>query len=145
MNLKLFSLIGFLAAVVALFILVYRQAFVAQGVPAIAVQVLSLLLMVWARITFGSRSFHAVANPTEGGLVTTGPYAHWRHPIYAAVIYAVFAGALSHFSPVNLGLAFVATAGLGVRMYAEEQLVVVRYPEYAAYAARVKRIVPFIF
>ena len=50
--------------------------------------------MVAARITFGRRSFHAAANPTEGGLVTTGPYAYIRHPIYAAILYFVWAGAL---------------------------------------------------
>jgi protein-S-isoprenylcysteine O-methyltransferase Ste14 len=36
------------------------------------------------------------------------------------------------------------TVGLAVRMVAEERLVAERYPEYLAYAARTKRIIPFI-
>ncbi len=48
---------------------------------AIAVQVAAFLLMVAARITFGRRSFHAAANPTSGGVVSSGPYAYVRHPI----------------------------------------------------------------
>jgi hypothetical protein len=39
----------------------------------IGVQCLAAL-MIWARLTFGLRSFHPAANPTRGGLVTTGPY-----------------------------------------------------------------------
>ena len=41
---------------------------------AIALQAIAAVLFVWARATFGLRSFHPAANPTEGGLVTTGPY-----------------------------------------------------------------------
>jgi hypothetical protein len=38
-------------------------------------------------LTFGARSFHAGANPTDGGVVTAGPYRFFRHPIYAAILY----------------------------------------------------------
>lgn len=47
------------------------MALVARGelfdaAPAvIAVQVLALAFMIWARTTFGMRSFHAAANATE--------------------------------------------------------------------------------
>ena len=32
-----------------------------------------------------------------------------------------------------------------IRIAAEERLVLERYPEYAAYAARTKRLIPFVF
>ena len=60
------------------------------------VQVAAVLLMVWARMTFGRRSFHAAANPTAGGLVTWGPYRYWRHPIYSAILLFLWSGVLSH-------------------------------------------------
>ena len=63
----------------------------------IAAQVAAAALMVWARATFGIRSFHATADPTEGGLVTSGPYRIIRHPIYTAVCLFTCAGALAHF------------------------------------------------
>ena len=51
--------------------------------------------MLWARLTFGWRSFHAGARPTEGGIVTRGPY-HWvRHPIYLAILLFTWAGVAS--------------------------------------------------
>jgi hypothetical protein len=51
----------------------------------LAPEAAAMALMLWVRVTFDRRSFHAVANPTEGGLVTTGPYRFVRHPIYTAV------------------------------------------------------------
>ena len=68
--------------------MVQRQELFAGSAPGLVVQVFAIGLMIAARITFGLRSFHAAANPTAGGLVTRGPYALLRHPIYAAVLYS---------------------------------------------------------
>lgn len=111
----------------------------------IAVQVAAFSLMVAARITFGRRSFHAAADPTEGGLVTTGPYAYFRHPIYAAILYFIWAGALDHFSWRVLAWAELITAGAFTRMHIEEYLLVRTYPEYRQYKKRVKKVIPFVY
>jgi protein-S-isoprenylcysteine O-methyltransferase Ste14 len=114
-------------------------------VPAlVAAQVLAGLVMLWARVTFGRRSFHGAANPTEGGLVTTGPYRFIRHPIYSAILFFLWLGVASHPSWGNAALAFIASAAAAVRIVSEERLVLARYPEYTAYAARTKLIIPFI-
>jgi protein-S-isoprenylcysteine O-methyltransferase Ste14 len=57
-----------------------------------SVQLLALGLFLWARITFGRRSYHFVADPTKGGLVLGGPYRYIRHPIYAAMRLFTLAG-----------------------------------------------------
>jgi protein-S-isoprenylcysteine O-methyltransferase Ste14 len=131
--------------VVGLVGLFYAGAFFARRPAVIAIQVAAFLLMVAARITFGRRSFHAAANPTEGGLVTSGPYAYVRHPIYAAVMYFIWAGALDDFSWGVLAYAELITAGAFTRMHIEEYLLVRKYPEYRTYKARVRRIVPFVY
>jgi protein-S-isoprenylcysteine O-methyltransferase Ste14 len=100
--------------------------------------------MIAARLTFGRRSFHAAANPTAGGLVTTGPYRFWRHPIYAAVLYFMWAAALDYHSAPAIAAVMLATIGAAVRMYAEETLLVTAYPDYAAYSARTARVIPFV-
>ena len=145
MNLKFASTAGFVAAVLALVILVFRESILAVGLFAILVQVFAVLLMLWARVTFGRRSFHAAADPTEGGLVTSGPYHYFRHPIYAAIMYFLWAGILSHLSLLNALIGLAATVGLFIRIFAEERLVTERYPSYGEYAARTKRIIPFVF
>jgi protein-S-isoprenylcysteine O-methyltransferase Ste14 len=145
MTWKRASFFGFVVAVLCLLWLVFDSAIFGNGPVTIAIQVAAAALMVWARVTFGRRSFHAVANPTEGGLVTNGPYRYLRHPIYAAVLYFLWAGIAAHLSLAHVIVALVATAGLAVRILAEEILIVGKYPEYAGYAARTRRVVPFAF
>jgi protein-S-isoprenylcysteine O-methyltransferase Ste14 len=143
--LKLASISGFCVAVLALMLLIMRDSILAIGFVAIIIQVLSVLLMLWARFTFGFRSFHASANPTEGGLITSGPYHYLRHPIYAAVIYFLWTGIVSHWSLSNVILGLAATVGLFIRIFAEERLVAKRYPNYEEYARHTKRIIPYVF
>ncbi|MGD1007996.1 MAG: methyltransferase [Ignavibacteriaceae bacterium] len=144
MNLKRFSRGGFAIAVLALVTLTFRESILANGIAAILIQIIAILLMIWARVTFGGRSFHATADPTEGGLITFGPYHYIRHPIYAAIMYFLWAGIYSHFSLLNVLLGLGATFGLIIRILAEEHLVTERYPEYIEYARRTKRIIPFL-
>jgi protein-S-isoprenylcysteine O-methyltransferase Ste14 len=144
-NLKWVGVVAYVVLIFTIGGLVLRQSLFASGLVGIAVQVLSVLLLLWARLTFGRRSFHLAANPTEGGLVTTGPYRFLRHPIYSAFLYFFWAGVLSHISVVNCLLALIATSATAVRIVAEERLLVKRYPEYVAYMARTKRIIPLLF
>ena len=143
-NLKNASILGFLFAVAALVALLYRKSLLGTGPISDTIQILAVLLMVWARITFGKRSYHAVANPTGGGLVTSGPYKFLRHPIYAAILYFVWAGISVHASLINCLLGLAVTIGLVIRLFAEERLVTQQYPEYVDYAKHAKRIIPFI-
>ena len=145
-NLKYASLFGWLCAIPALIVQLNMHVLFATEVTGITIQVLAVVLMLWARITFGRRSFHAAANPTEGGLVTHGPYKYLRHPIYAAIIYFTWSGVISNgITATSAMLVIVITLGLSVRMIAEEKLVAEKYPDYTGYAARTKRVIPFIF
>ena len=130
--------------IVALGALDMRDSIFGDTPLPIAVQVTSVLLMLWARRTFGWKSFHATASPTECGLVTSGPYKFLCHPIYAAALYFTWAGVLSHPDISNVILGILAIAGAEMRMLSEEKLLVERYPDYIEYAKRTKRIVPFV-
>ena len=136
------SLLGFALIVIALAALLAMNAIFSPKPWVIALQVVSALLMVWARMTFGMRSLHADAKPTAGGLVTSGPYHYIRHPIYAAICLFVWAGVLAHLSPLTIFLGFLATVGILVRLRCEETLLTEQYPEYRDYSARTKRLLP---
>lgn len=135
-----------LATIIAL--LVVTHSVIAKLPVGIAIQIAAAVLMLWARITFGVRSFHAAANPTQGGLVTNGPYRYWRHPIYAAILIFLWTGVLTQGvmpSLLSLLLAVIATIATAVRINSEETLLKETFPDYAAYSARTKRIIPFLF
>ena len=136
------SLLGLFLATIGMVGLLLAHALFATGWLGLAVQVAAALLMAWARFTFGRRSFHATAEPTAGGLVTSGPYRYVRHPIYAAILYFAWAGALSHPGLLPLALASAATVGLVLRMRAEETLLIERYPDYGSYGGRTWRVFP---
>src|SRR6266542_5428097 len=109
----------------------------------IALQVLAFLLFVWARVTFGRRSFHVVADPTAGGLVTGGPYRYIRHPIYAAMCLFTWTGVAAHWSWSSALCGGLILGSAVMRIYCEEPLVAARYPEYAQYKARTWRMIPY--
>jgi protein-S-isoprenylcysteine O-methyltransferase Ste14 len=144
MSLKRISLVATIILAIAVVSLLLRRSLFAHRPIPIALQVVAGVLMLWARVTFGLRSFHASANPTEGGLVTSGPYRFIRHPIYAAILLFLWAGVVGQNSTLSILTAIVATAAIAVRIGAEEALVTEVYPEYADYAKRTKRIVPFV-
>ena len=148
MNQKTGSLVATLFLGAAIVVLLASHNLIARVPVGMTLQVAAAALMLWARFTFGMRSFHAAANPTQGGLVTHGPYRYWRHPIYAAVLLFVWAGVFSQGRMPSLqaiALAFAATLMTAVRISAEEQLLKGTFLDYPAYSARTKRIIPFLF
>ena len=124
--------------------LVFRGAILGTGPVSISLQAAGIALMLWARLTFGLRSFHYAANTTQGGLVTRGPYRYIRNPIYAAAWLVIWTGVAVHWSPINAMLGAVVAAMLIVRIACEEQLLRATYPEYADYARKTARLVPFV-
>jgi protein-S-isoprenylcysteine O-methyltransferase Ste14 len=142
---KWLSMLGFLLMAGGALALVITHSLFSFNPAVIIAQAAAAGLMAWARFTFGFRSFHAAANPTRGGLVTSGPYAFMRHPIYAAVCLFVIAGGLANLTWLTAVLILSVLIGSLIRIHIEERLLIKQYPEYAEYAARTKRMVPYVF
>jgi protein-S-isoprenylcysteine O-methyltransferase Ste14 len=143
--LKALSIVGYLGMAAGVIAQFATGNLFASSPWVIAVQVGAGLLLLWARLAFGRRSFHAAASPTEGGLVTSGPYRHIRHPIYTAFSLFSVAGVVAHWSWVSALLGgFIVGCAL-LRIFCEEALVTARYPEYQQYAARTWRMIPYVF
>lgn len=145
MNLRAISLIGFGIAVLSAFFLAWKHYILSSNPVTIIIQICSAGLMIWARITFGTRSFHAAADTSKGGLVTNGPYRWLRHPIYASLIYFFCACIISYPFIETIVAVILICGGLFVRMIIEEKFLLATYKEYAEYSKRTKRIIPFIF
>ena len=142
---KTLSILATVVAVIAIVRMAGTGRVLGTGPISIALQVAAALLMLWARMTFGMRSFHAAADATQGELVTSGPYALVRNPIYAAVLLFTWTAVAVHLDPETVLLGLVITAGMLLRVFVEERFLRVRYPTYGDYERRVKRLIPFVF
>jgi protein-S-isoprenylcysteine O-methyltransferase Ste14 len=109
-----------------------------------ALRLLQAALMAWMIAAFLWLRRHR-ASADSSGLVTTGPYDYLRHPIYAALIHFIWAGAVDHLSWPVLGWAETVTAGAFTRMHLEDHVLLRTYPEYRAYKKRVKKLIPFVY
>ena len=79
----------------------------------------------------------------DAELVETGAYAFVRHPIYGGLILAAFGWAIVQASIVAVALAVVLAAFLRVKSMREEAWLEQRFPAYAAYRARTRRLIPW--
>ena len=124
------------------------------GGPALAAAAITaatmaaaLALFVWATATMG-RNWSLVARTrSDHRLVTAGPFARVRHPIYTALalILIAMAVAMGHVWRLPPALAVYAL-GTWLRVRIEERLLHAMFgAAYRDYAARVRRFVPGLF
>lgn len=123
--------------------LLYRPA--ASELPGgpqagLVLQVAGLALAIVSLLALG-RSFGFVA--ADRGLVTRGPYAVVRHPVYAAYLVIQAGYVLEATTWRNVVVLAAVTACNAGRALAEER-VLARSPAFAAYQRRVRfRLIPF--
>ena len=94
----------------------------AQGVAGVALTWMGISLALWARWHLGQYWSARVTLKEAHQLIRTGPYAHFRHPIYSGIDLAAIGGALAidRWRCV-LGLVFLVL-GYGIKARREEAL-----------------------
>jgi protein-S-isoprenylcysteine O-methyltransferase Ste14 len=81
----------------------------------------------------------------DGELVRTGAYRLVRHPMYcSAVLVAVGWGLLAH-GLLTLGYAGALFLFCDLKSSREERWLRAKYPEYAAYQQRVRKLIPWVY
>lgn len=83
--------------------------------------------------------------PEARRLVTSGPYALVRHPLYLGEMVAIAGVALQHPSAWALLLLVLSWALQLQRMKYEELVLFQSFPEYGDYMARTARLVPGVY
>ncbi|HTZ56783.1 MAG TPA: isoprenylcysteine carboxylmethyltransferase family protein [Acidobacteriaceae bacterium] len=110
------------------------------------VTIAGLLFSVWAREHLGRNWSRSVTIKQEHELITSGPYAMIRHPIYTGIL-AGFLGTAIAISQVRgfVVLALIFTA-LWFKLRMEEKWMLSHFGEtYATYAQRTVALVPYLF
>ena len=111
-----------------------------------AITVAGLLFAVWARKYLGRNWSSAVTIKQGHELITTGPYALVRHPIYTGILTG-FLGTAIALSQVRGLIGFVLLfLGFWTKLRIEEQWMRSQFGEtYATYAHRTAALVPYLF
>jgi protein-S-isoprenylcysteine O-methyltransferase Ste14 len=104
-----------------------------------------LLFTVWARLHLGKNWSGTVTIKKGHELITSGPYALVRHPIYAGLLLAFLGSALA-LGDWRGVLAFALAAGaLWRKLRLEERWMRQEFGDaYQAYSQRVAALVPFV-
>jgi protein-S-isoprenylcysteine O-methyltransferase Ste14 len=111
-----------------------------------AITVSGLLFAVWAREHLGRNWSSQVSIKQDHELITTGPYAVVRHPIYTGIL-AGFLGVAIALSQVRGFVVFVLFfLVFWVKFSKEEQWMRSQFGEtYAKYVHRTAALVPYLF
>ncbi len=111
--------------------------------------IVSLLLIVIG-MTFGAytmlflgRSFSIM--PQARKLVTSGPYAVVRHPLYLGEGLAILGMMLQYLSPLAVVIVGMQFAFQLQRMQTEERVLASQFPEYRDYMAHTARFIPGVY
>ncbi|MGH8298897.1 MAG: methyltransferase family protein [Steroidobacteraceae bacterium] len=102
-------------------------------------------LAIWARGHLGRNWGMPMSLRQDHELVTSGPYAYVRHPIYTGLLLALIGSILA----VGLLWLFLFIIVLGyflISARTEEKMMLAQFPDaYPAYRRRTKMLIPFVF
>ncbi len=111
----------------------------------VALVALGLGFAVWARVHLGRNWGMPMSLRAGHELVTSGPYAYVRHPIYTGVLLALLGSAVA-LEPMWGWALVLFFAYFLYSARAEERMMAEQFPEaYAAYKARTRMLIPFVF
>jgi protein-S-isoprenylcysteine O-methyltransferase Ste14 len=115
-----------------------------RGLIGFVCSALGIGLAILTRAYLGWNRNIPMSNGENPGLITTGPYALVRHPLYGGLLLAILGSAIGQSSfwllpLVVYGPYFIRGA------WREEKLLIERYPErYPAYMKRTKMLLPYV-
>jgi protein-S-isoprenylcysteine O-methyltransferase Ste14 len=78
-------------------------------------------------------------------LVRHGVYALVRHPLYSSQLFAALGWCIHTLSLSHMAILIAAFFFFDYKASKEEQWLTQRHPDYAEYAARVKKLVPWVY
>jgi protein-S-isoprenylcysteine O-methyltransferase Ste14 len=111
-----------------------------------ALTVAGLLFAVWAREHLGRNWSRSVTLKQDHELITSGPYAVVRHPIYTGILTGFLGSVIAEGQVRSLIALLLVSLALLAKLRLEEQWMRSHFGDsYGAYAQRVAALVPFVF
>lgn len=115
------------------------------GWTGAALVVIGIGFAIWARLVLGKNWSPRPSKKEQHELVTSGPYAIVRHPIYIGMLLAMFGSALTGSTFAIFAVVFGSVLFLS-RIPREEKIMLDLFPsQYPPYQARTKRLIPLVW
>lgn len=108
-----------------------------------ALGIASVMFWTWTQITLDTQWSAQLQLTRDHQLVTTGPYARMRHPLYTAIFGWCAALSLLTANWIFVGMTVLSIAGLVYRVPKEERMMLEAFGDkYIAYQQRTGRYLP---
>jgi protein-S-isoprenylcysteine O-methyltransferase Ste14 len=115
-----------------------------MGVAGIVLCALGIGLAILGRASLGGSWTMPTAHEESRELVTSGPYAYVRHPVYSGLLLAMLGSAIAQSVLWLLPLAAYGPQFIRSARH-EERLLLERFPrDYPSYMRRTKMLLPFL-
>jgi protein-S-isoprenylcysteine O-methyltransferase Ste14 len=115
------------------------------GLAAAAVTAIGLLITLWARFTLGSNWSGTVTFKENHELITGGPYAFARHPIYTGLLTMLLGTVIISGHAFGFAILALGTLMLWLKSLDEERMMIKHFPDaYPPYKQRVRALIPFV-
>ena len=115
------------------------------GLTGVILVFIGVSLAIWARAYLGTNWGMPMSLKENPELVTTGPYAYIRNPIYTGVLVAML-GSVAVFGMFWLMIFVFAGVYFIYSSKQEEKIMLKEFPEtYPEYKSRTKMFIPFVF
>ncbi len=116
------------------------------SLSALTLAACSAALGVWTLVHNRPGNFNIRPEPKSSGrLVTSGPYRFMRNPMYCAVLLFAAAEVAAYDDAWKVACWLALSLVLLAKAVLEERSLRIRFPDYAAYAKRVRRFIPGVF
>ena len=124
----------------------WPDAFRRPALPAGAALILAgALLAFFGFYSLGSNLTPLPHPKDDAKLVDTGAYRLVRHPIYGGIILLAYGWSLIVQSWLTLAYATLIFVFLDLKSRREERWLKEKFPGYAEYSKRVRKLIPFLY
>ncbi|MHB8093165.1 MAG: methyltransferase family protein [Syntrophales bacterium] len=118
----------------------------ASGIPLLVIEIAGILLGLWAIVIMGRTTNINIAPLVKQSarLVTNGPYALIRHPMYSSVLLTIWPLIIDQYSLLRLMIGLILTVDLIVKLLFEENRLREHFAGYEIYRRQTKMLIPFV-